>query len=263
MLFLRLVWALPVLFMFQLPAWAEAEEASLWPVIKENFFGNRVIHEGASDYLSIEAPMRAEDAAIVPITITAHDSSSVSPEIAKLHLFIDNNPMPHAASFELSPSLETVNLSTRVRVDSYTPVRVVAEMRDSSLHMVQTFVKASGGCSAPAGKDQSAALARMGKMQIRMRQPTIGTPTQVQVIVSHPNNSGLQMDQQTRGYIPAHFVETMNISYNDEPLIKMTSGISMSEDPSLRFVFTPDKPGLLKAEVTDSKAHFFHQQKQL
>jgi sulfur-oxidizing protein SoxY len=245
------------------PAWAFDSDDPIWPALKQTYFGDRHIRGQADDLLTIEAPKRAEDAAIVPVSIKSLIPQNRDHHITALHLFIDNNPMPHAATFHLSPSLKQVNLATRVRVDSYTPMRVIAEMNDGSLHMIKTFVKASGGCSAPAGKDHSAALARLGKMQIRMRQATVGKATPVQVIVSHPNNSGLQMDQVTRGYIPAHYVKTMAISYNGEALIKMEAGISISEDPSLRFVFTPQQTGELSAEVTDSKNQQFQQQKQL
>lgn len=245
------------------PASASDNNEAIWSALKQNYFGDRPIREQANELLLIEAPKRAEDAAIVPVTIKSPLAQTQDHHIKALHLFIDNNPMPHAATFHLSPWLKQVDLSTRVRVDSYTPMRVVAEMNDGSLHMVKAFVKATGGCSAPAGKDHSAALARLGKMQIRMREATLGKAMPVQVIVSHPNNSGLQMDQVSRGYIPAHYVKTMSISYKDAPLIKMEAGISISEDPSLRFVFSPEQPGVLRVQATDSKRQQFEQQKRL
>lgn len=252
-----------LLLVFQSSAFAFDDEKSVWPALKQNVFGDTPIRDNASDLLTLEAPKRAEDAAIVPVTIRSLIPQTASRHISQLHLFIDNNPMPHAASFTLSPALEQVDLSTRVRVDSYTHMRVIAELNDGSLHMVKTFVKASGGCSAPAGKDQPAALERLGKMQIRMRPVSLGEATPVQVIVSHPNNSGLQMDQVTRGYIPAHFVNTLSLTFNDEPLLSMQAGISLSEDPSLRFVFTPSQTGQLRAQATDSKGQHFHQEKSL
>lgn len=245
------------------PASASDNNEAIWSALKQSYFGDRPIREQANDLLLIEAPKRAEDAAIVPVTIKSALKQTTARHISALHLFIDNNPMPHAATFYLAPSLKQVDLSTRVRVDSYTHMRVVAEMNDGTLHMIKTFVKASGGCSAPAGKDHSAALARLGKMQIRMREATLGKAMPVQVIVSHPNNSGLQMDQVSRGYIPAHYVKTLAISYNDAPLIKMEAGISISEDPSLRFVFSPEQPGVLRAQATDSKEQQFEQKKRL
>ena len=49
------------------------------------------------------------------------------------------------------------------------------------------YVKASGGCSAPAGKDQAAALANVGRMKFRVEGPVaIGKPALAQLMISHP-----------------------------------------------------------------------------
>jgi sulfur-oxidizing protein SoxY len=246
-----------------LPVQADTPKEPLWPSLKEAYFGDKEIRDNANDLLVLEAPKRAEDAAIVPITVKALKPQTADQHIKNIHLFIDNNPMPYSANFILSPELETIDISTRMRVDQYTYVRAVAEMNDGSLHMVTKFVKASGGCSAPAGKDAAAALARLGKMQIRMRQPTVGEPVQAQVIVSHPNYSGLQFDQKSRKYIPAHYVDNIDISYNDKTLITVKAGISMSEDPSVRFTFTPKAQGKLKAVIRDSKSQEFSMEKEI
>ncbi len=251
------------LMSFGLTTYAATPQEPLWPTLKVAYFGDKAIREDASDLLVIEAPKRAEDAAIVPITVTSLVPQSADKYIKNIHIVIDNNPEPYSANFHLSPELGLVEISTRMRVDQYTFVRAIAEMNDGSLHMVSRFVKASGGCSAPAGKDAAAALARLGKMQIRMRKPTIGEPVQAQVIISHPNYNGLQFDQASRRYIAAHYVKNINITYNDDPLISADTGISVSEDPSIRFTFTPTEKGTLKADATDSKSQVFSEQKDI
>ncbi len=237
----------------------------LWPTLKVEYFGDRAasILEDADDWLTIEAPKRAEDAAIVPITIKSTLKPTADKYIKSIHFIIDNNPEPYSANFHISPDLGLINISTRMRVDQYTFVRAIAEMNDGSLHMVSRFVKASGGCSAPAGKDAAAALARLGKMQIRMRKPVVGEPVTAQVIVSHPNYNGLQFDQASRRYIREHRVKTFNISYNEKPLISVDTGISFSEDPSIRFTFTPTEAGVLAAYVKDTKDQEFTIQKEI
>ncbi len=256
-----------VIFSLALISTANAEQANepseMWPSLKQAYFNDRHIREQADDLLELEAPKRAEDAAIVPLCIYAKQAQTTAHYIQNLHIFIDNNPMPYSANFTLSPTMQQLDIATRVRVDSYTHIRAIAEMNDGSLHMVSRFVKASGGCSAPAGKDQAAAIERLGKMQIRMRQAEIGQTTQAQIIVSHPNNSGLQMDLKTRGYIPAHYVKTMQVMFNETPLIKLDAGISISEDPSIRFRFTPLIAGVLTAKVVDSKGDIFIHEKEI
>lgn len=251
------------LSLLSLTAQAETPKEPMWPILKEIHFEGKSIREDANDLLVIEAPKRAEDAAIVPISVKSLVPQSPEKYIKNIHIVIDNNPEPYSANFKLSPELGLVDISTRMRVDQYTFVRAIAEMNDGSLHMVSRFVKASGGCSAPAGKDAAAALARLGKMQIRMRKPTVGEPVQAQVIVSHPNYNGLQFDQKARKYIEAHYVKNIVITYNDQTLIDLDGGISLSEDPSIRFTFTPEKAGVLSANVRDSKDQTFNQQKNI
>lgn len=251
------------LMSFGVVSYAATPLEPLWPTLKIAYFGDKVIQEDANDLLVIEAPKRAEDAAIVPLTIRSLAPQTPDKYIKNIHLVIDNNPEPYSANFHLSPELGLIDISTRVRVDQYTFVRAIAEMNDGSLHMVSTFVKASGGCSAPAGKDAAAALARLGKMQIRMRKPTIGEPVQAQVIISHPNYNGLQFDQASRRYIDAHYVKNITISYNDKQLISVDTGISISEDPSIRFTFTPTEAGTLKADAKDDRGQEFNVQKDI
>ena len=58
-----------------------------------------------------------------------------------------------------------------MRIDEYTFVRAIAETNDGQLYMATRFVKASGGCSAPPGKDAQEALATLGKMRLRVDNP--------------------------------------------------------------------------------------------
>jgi sulfur-oxidizing protein SoxY len=41
------------------------------------------------------------------------------------------------------------------------------------------------------------------------------------------------------------------------------AGISMSEDPSVRFTFTPKEQGKLKAVIKDSKSQEFSMEKEI
>lgn len=235
----------------------EVDNSSVWQQLKHNYFGQRFIHHNATDLLFIEVPDKVEDAAIMPITIKSLSAQTPQSHIKSLHLIVDNNPQPYSAVFHLSPKLGAINISTRIRMDSFSNVRVIAEMNDHSLHMVSRFVIASGGCSSPVSKDRGAALSRLGKVQIRARPSIIGQQKVAQIIISHPNASGMQFDDASRQFIPAHYVTNIKISFDNETLISAETGITMSENPSVRFVFTPKTPGTLKATITDSKQHVY------
>ena len=60
------------------------------------------------------------------------------------------------------------------------------------------------------------------------------------------------MDQLTRHYIPAHFVQDVRVSYGDDLIMTVEGAISLSEDPSFRFTYVPEGPGELSVEVRDT-----------
>ncbi|MCX4187730.1 quinoprotein dehydrogenase-associated SoxYZ-like carrier [Methylophaga sp. OBS4] len=245
--------AIPIALLLLNTAHAETEKEEMWPVLKEIYFENKTILTDADDWLILDAPSRAEDAAIVPLTLKSLKPQTAESYIKNIHILIDDNPDPYSANFHLTPTMEQVNLTFRMRFQKYSNVRAIVEMNDGALYMVSRFVKASGGCSAPVQKDPEAVKSRLGKMQIRMRKPEIGHEVPVQVMISHPNYNGLQFDQQTRRYIPAHYVKTMSVNYAEQSLFSVDMGISFSEDPSVHFTFKPNGPGVLKAIIIDSK----------
>jgi sulfur-oxidizing protein SoxY len=247
------LWAVSITFMLLNTAYAKTEKEPMWPVLKEIYFDNKTILTDADDWLVLEAPSRAEDAAIVPLTLKSLKPQTAESYIKNIHIIIDDNPDPYSANFHLTPAMEQVDLTFRMRFQQYSNVRAIVEMNDGKLHMVSRFVKASGGCSAPVQKDPEAVKSRLGKMLIRMRKPELGHDVTAQVMISHPNYNGLQFDQETRRYIPAHYVKTMSVNYADQPLFNVDMGISFSEDPSVHFTFKPTKSGVLKATVIDSK----------
>lgn len=228
-----------------------------WPELRASLFEDRPILDGAG-VIALEAPYRAYDAAIVPITMVAEMPQSPERYIKSITLVIDENPAPVAAVFGLTPRSGTATISTRVRVNAYTNIRAIAETNDGALYMATKFVKASGGCSAPALKDEDQALARLGKMKLKQSLPArLDEPNEVQLLISHPNYSGLQMDQVTRHYIPAFFVQDVVVRYGDEPILTVEGAISLSEDPSFRFSFVPRGPGRLAVEARDTDDNVF------
>ncbi len=242
---------------------ALAEDEGSWSDIRAHLFQDRAIAEGA-DVISLDAPKRADDAAIVPIKVTAAMPQSADRYIKTIHLVIDENPAPIAGVFHLTPDSGIATIATRVRVNEYTNMRAIAEMNDGSLHMAARFVKASGGCSAPALKDHEVAMSRLGKMKLKPLTPfALGEPNEMQLMISHPNYSGLQMDQLTRNWVPPHFVESIDISYGDKTIMTVEADISLSENPTVRFSFVPQGPGELQVKAIDTEGEVFEMQKAL
>jgi sulfur-oxidizing protein SoxY len=226
----------------------------------QDIFNNRPMNDG-SDVIAIEMPYRAEDAAIVPVTLRTKLSSDDVRRVLAITLVIDQNPAPMAAKVELGPDARVSEISTRVRVNSYTNVHAVAELSDGKLYMIKTFVKASGGCSAPAAKNAEEAKNRLGQMKYREfakddQSPTNGT-REAQIMIGHPNNSGLQMDQVTQLYIPAFFVNELHLWQDNSLVLAMEGGISISEDPNIRFTYVSNGAKQFRAEAKDTQGHLF------
>lgn len=238
---------------------AEALEEGAWKnALQAKFFGDKPIEEGNA-VVELTAPYRAEDPALVPIQIAGKIPQTPEKYIKHITLIIDNNPVPFAASFDLTPASGKADLAMRVRINAYTHVRAVAETNDGKLYMNKVFVKASGGCSAPIGADLDAAMARLGKMKFRLDgdKAVLGQPNPVQLLISHPNITGLQMDQISRLVKPAHYVEEVKLSFNGAPVMTAKTDIAVSADPNFRFYFVPDKAGELKAEIRDNTGKTF------
>lgn len=238
---------------------AEMPEETAWTSsLRAKFVGERPVQEG-SDLIELNAPYRAEDPALVPIQITSKIAQTLERYIKKITLVIDNNPVPFAAAFQFTPESGKADVAMRVRVNSYSYVRAIAETNDGALHMTKSFVKASGGCSAPIGGDLEAAMARLGKMKFKLdgERLTLQQPNLMQLLISHPNITGLQMNQISRMVQPAHYVEDVKVSFNDKPVLTAQTDIAISADPNFRFYFIPTTAGELKAEIRDNLGQQF------
>jgi sulfur-oxidizing protein SoxY len=231
-----------------------------WPGLVQDIFDNRAMEDGAG-VLAIEMPYRAEDAAIVPVTLRTTLPAGDARRVVAITLVIDQNPAPMAARFELGQDSSVSQISTRVRVNNYTDVHAVAELSDGKLYVTKTYVKASGGCSAPAAKNADEARGKLGQMRFRQFTKSSEGPAsgarEAQIMVGHPNNSGLQMDQVTQLYVPAFFVNELQVSQDDKLILKMVGGISISEDPNIRFTYVPDGAKRVHVEAKDTEDHLF------
>ena len=241
-----------VLFILPLAVVAEGDENEWNTVLKNQYFAGKSIVEG-NDVIELEAPNRAEDPALVPLKIVSKIPQTPDSYIKKILVLVDKNPFPFVGEFEFSPESGRADLAMRVRVNTYSFIRAIAELSDGRLVMTKKFVKASGGCSAPLGADLDASMKRLGKMKFRLDQGIkTAEPNQVQLLISHPNISGMQMDQMTRFVKKSHFIEQLKVTFNGKTVLKAKTDIAISSDPNFRFYFVPQGSGELKAEISDT-----------
>ena len=253
MLALAVICAAPAL------AAGEQSEIDIWgTLLKPQYFKGREISVDKA-IVELRVPVRAEDSGVVPLSINAKIPQTAERYIQKVYVFIDKNPKPLAGVFHLTPAMGRADLSMRLRINEFTFVRVVAEMNNGDLHMDEGYTRASGGCSEPPPfLKLKEARARIGEMKFRASEkPDAGGATLGQLIISHPNITGLQLDQRTRAFIPPEYVTKVEISFNGEHIMTAETDISISEDPSFRFFFQPKAGGTIEATMTDSKGRSF------
>ena len=228
------------------PAWTiaatDAPTNGAWQALRPQLYGTRDISESGDQLMSVEAPSSTPDPAATPVGV--HFGRELVGRVREVRVIIDNNPSPLVATMDLRPGLPVDEIDLRVRIDRYTSVRAIAETDGGRLEMRSAWVNASGGCSTPPSAAQGGTLG-----QIRFHAST--DHKALQVSIRHPNNSGFQVDPRTGDMIPPHFISHIRLTAGGQTLLEAETGISLSENPSLRIVAREPLSAPLTVEALD------------
>lgn len=219
-----------------------AADADPWPGIRKELYADRAISEAAAPF-QLYAPAQAADAALVPV-----DVRLPAPIVARtkaLTIVIDRNPAPVAARIEFGAAFREGGdigervIETRMRVDNFSKVRAILELTDGQLVMVSRFVAGAGGCSSPASKDPDEALTELGRSKILLSKSDNHGPAwrEGRVMIRHPNFTGMQMNARSGQFTPARYVDKLVVKSGARELMRVEGGISISENPYLRFTY--------------------------
>src|ERR1700677_947769 len=113
---------------------------SAWELLREKYYGDRPMGVVDETYMSLEAPSNTPDPAATPLTLRFADDEHR--RIKRVRIFVDNNPYPLVATFDLANTPIT-EIDMRVRIDRFTSVRAIAETADGGLEMRSGWVHAS------------------------------------------------------------------------------------------------------------------------
>jgi sulfur-oxidizing protein SoxY len=221
---------------------------AMWDFLRAKYYGNEPMGLVDETFMSLEVPSNTPDPAATPLTLRFADDPAG--RIKRVRVFVDNNPAPLVATFELGdPPVTQIDL--HVRIDRFTSVRAVAERADGGLEMRSAWVKASGGCSAPPS---AAAGGVLGEVRLRSGEDA----KSLLVSIRHPNSSGFQIDPRTGDNIPAHYISHIRIDAGGRTLLDAETGISVSENPTLRIASDRSLPAPVTVDAIDSvtQAHF-------
>jgi sulfur-oxidizing protein SoxY len=232
---------------------SDGSRAARWNDIQKLMFGDRSVTTNVS-VVRLEAPERAEDASAVPITV---ELDSKAP-IRELFVLVDDNPSPLAAHYTFGPAAYLKVIEMRVRVNIFTNMHAVAELQDGTLVGAVSFIKASGGCSAPMGVSDEEAMKGIGDIRLKLAENVEpGKPSQATLMVRHPNFNGMQIDQDTHGYTPARYIQAVKVMDGDMLVFTLGADISLASNPVIGFGLIPQPTGQLTVAVDDSdKGHW-------
>ncbi|WP_299919182.1 quinoprotein dehydrogenase-associated SoxYZ-like carrier [uncultured Roseobacter sp.] len=252
-----------------LPALASSEA---WDSVKEQLYGERAMLSGEG-IIAIDAPYRTYDDARTDLA--AQIKAPPGAQIAKVTVVLDENPMPVSAVFDLETPQPGFYFDITMRVNGPTPMHVVAETSDGRLFVSETFVKTSGqgACAAPPGTDPEIALATLGQMNIDVVGSVPGVQggkltslasrlSRMDVDISHPSHSGMQMDQISLLFIPMRYVENVEIDLDGAGFVDLTGSISLSENPRLGLA-VPQSTRSVDVTMTDTSGAVSHVHKDL
>ncbi|MEQ8823085.1 MAG: quinoprotein dehydrogenase-associated SoxYZ-like carrier [Filomicrobium sp.] len=233
-----------------------AQAGGSWDWLKPEVFGERAILDGRG-IIEFEAPNRPEDQSHVPVSIKTKLNDGRT--IKTVYFIVDENPSPVAAKFEMGEGRSEVALSALFRFNAATDTRAVVEASDGSLYMVSKHTKFAGGqasCSAPPQGDPKEIAANMGKMTLENVGAVSTTMTvlrpKMKLTLSHPNHTGMVLDQITLFYIPLKMVSEVEVRQGDDLVYKMTGSITLSQDPTVNFDYRINGATEMKVTARDS-----------
>lgn len=80
---------------------------------------------------------------------------------------------------------------------------------------------------------------RKMKMRTRLQDGVM----ELQVLITHPMETGLRTDKNTNKKIPPHFIQKVNVELNGKVVVVVNTGTGISEDPLLGFRLKGAKSG--------------------
>jgi sulfur-oxidizing protein SoxY len=220
----------------------EAPANGAWQLMRGQLYGTRDIGESGDQLMTIEAPASTPDPTATPLVVRF--GADLVGKVRQVRVVIDNNPSPLAATLNLTAALPVDEIDLRVRIDRFTSVRAIAETAGGRLEMRSTWVNASGGCSAPPSAAEGGVLG-----QIRFRAADDNRA--LQFSIRHPNNSGFQVDPRTGDFIAPHFISHIRLLAGGQTVLDADTGISLSENPTLRIATRQPLSAPLTVEASD------------
>lgn len=204
-----------------------------------------MLDEIPSDAIDIAAPDRAENGAIVQVSVQSH-----IPKSEAIAIFVDKNPTALIGNY-LFLNGALPNMVTRIKMAETSDIKVIVKAGQQYFTASKSVQVLENGCGGSDTVDDHF----KSSMKIRARMVKDSKQVQVKAIITHPMHTGLSKDAFGE-VIPAHFVQLISIRHNDQTAVEMQLGTGIAKNPYLTFYLSEGKPGdLVKVEWHDNQGN--------
>lgn len=182
-----------------------------------------------SKALLIDVPEVAEDGAIVPVSVI-----SKLPNTEEIHVLVEKNRWPLAASFKLGRQTELAHRGALQDGREHPGLG----RRQGRRPAVQRGARDQGHgrrlrrLREPFTGSEGTNMAE----PMRIRATQIDDVTDVKVLMAHPMETGLRQDGKG-GAVPAHYITEVTVTHRDVVVLQAMWGPSVAKNPFLGFRF--------------------------
>jgi len=178
----------------------------------------------------------AENGAAVPIEMGTSLAG-----VERIALFVEKNPTPLAAVFQLSESVEPT-LTVHTKMAQSGGVYVLAITADGRGFFTQKMVKVVLGSCGSAPDTPDTADAKRPTEATRIRAQIQGESALVRMRMAHEMESG-QRKTPAGKVLPAWHIEQVSVNQNGKQVLTAEWGPAVAKNPYLQFTLKKAKAG--------------------
>lgn len=188
--------------------------------------GLEINGEIASSNISITAPDRAENGAIVQVEIVAN-----IPNVEAIAIFVEKNPTPLIANVMLGRYKENnmgaqAKLTTRIKMAETSDIKVIVKADGKYFSASKNVQVVENGCGGGGSANEKF------ESSIKLRARLKNHLTEIKAIIIHPMHTGRAKDD-AGNLIPAHFIQVADLMVNGQPAFQMQWGTGIAKNPYL------------------------------
>ncbi len=97
-------------------------------------------------------------------------------------------------------------------------------------------------------------MARIGRAIVRVpRRISKGQVFKVQMVITHPMETGFRKDKKTGKVIPAHYITKVEFYFNNQKVTALHTGAAVSKNPYFAIKMRANESGTLTIKYEDNK----------